>query len=147
MNVSISARPIYNEKGVVNGAVAAIRDISERKAAEDQLVAINDQLTAQSQLLKSIFDSISDGVVVVNDTGSIIMANPSTQQMMRMTGSVMDSMEWIEKYNIFYPDKTTPFPLEELPVMSAIQGESVDNVELFVTMEDVPEGLLSQRER
>ena len=141
MHVSISARPIYNEKGVVNGAVAAIRDISERKAAEDQLVEINDQLTTQSQLLKSIFDSISDGVVVVNDTGSIIMSNPSTQQMMRMTGSVMDSMEWIEKYNIFYPDKTTPFPLEELPVMSAIQGESVDNVELFVTMEDVPEGI------
>ena len=140
MNASINARPIYNEKGVVNGAVAAIRDISERKAVENQLVAINDQLTTQSQLLKSIFNSISDGVVV-DDTGRIIMANPSTQQMMRMTGTVMDSTEWIEKYSIFYPDKTTPFPLEELPVMSAIQGKSVDNVEIFVTMEDVPEGI------
>ncbi len=141
MNASINARPIYNEKGVVNGAVAAIRDISERKAAENQLIAINDQLTTQSQLLKSIFNSISDGVVVVDDTGRIIMANPSTRQMMRMTGTTMDSTEWVEKYNIFYPDKTTPFPLEELPVTSAIQGESVDNVEIFVTMEEVPEGI------
>lgn len=139
MNVSISARPIYNEGGVVTGAVAVVRDISERKAAENQLVAVNDQLTTQSQLLKSIFDNISDGVVVVDNTGSVIMANPSTQQIMRVEGTAMDFKEWGKKYNIFYPDKTTPFPLEELPVMSAIRGEVTDNVELFVTMEEAPE--------
>ena len=141
INASASARPIYNnEKGVVNGGVAVIRDISERKAAENQLVAINDQLTTQSQLLKSIFNSISDGVVVVDDTGRIIMANPSTQQTMGMVGTVMDSTEWMEQYNFFYPDKATPFPVDELPVVSAIGGESIDGVELFVTSERMPEG-------
>lgn len=141
MNVSIGARPIYNEGGVVTGAVAVVRDISERKAAENQLVAVNDQLTTQSQLLKSIFDNISDGVVVVDDTGNVIMANPSTQQIMRVGKTAMDFRKWKKRYNTFYPDKTTPFPLEELPIMSAIRGESTDNVELFVTSEEVPEGI------
>ncbi len=141
MNVSIGARPIYNEGGVVTGAVAVVRDISERKAAENQLVAVNDQLTTQSQLLKSIFDNISDGVVVVDDTGNVIMANPSTQQIMRVGKTAMDFRKWKKRYNTFYPDKTTPFPLEELPIMSAIWGESTDNVELFVTSEEVPEGI------
>ena len=141
INVSISARPIYDENGAVNGAVAVIRDISERKTLETQLTVMNAQLTEQSQLRQSIFNSISDGVVVVDDTGSIIMANASTQQIMRMAGTAMDFTEWAEKYNIFYPDKVTPFPVEELPVMSAIRGESIDNVELFVTSEEAPEGI------
>ena len=141
INASISAGPIYDENGAVNGAVAVIRDITERKAAETQLTVMNDQLTTQSQLLQSIFNSISDGVVVVDDTGSIIMANPSTQQMMRTAGTVMDFTEWVKKYNTFYPDKTTPFPVDELPVMAAVRGESIDNVELFVTSEEMPDGI------
>ena len=64
IDASISGRPIYDEKGIITGAVAAIRDVSERKAAESQLAAMNAQLTTQSQLLQSIFNSMSDGVCV-----------------------------------------------------------------------------------
>ena len=141
IDVSISARPIYDQKGDVNGGVAVIRDISERKATENQLEAMNAQLTEQSQLMASIFNSISDGVFVADGTGRIIMANPRAMQMADMLKSIMEPDEWSENYNFFYPDKVTPFPLEELPIMSAIRGESVDNVELFVNNEKVPDGV------
>ena len=81
IDVSISGRPIYDEKGNITGAVAAIRDVSERKAAESQLADMNAQLTTQSQLLQSIFNSMSDGVCVADETGHIIMTNPSAEQM------------------------------------------------------------------
>ena len=141
IDVSISARPIYDEKGHVNGGVAVIRDISERKATENQLGAMNAQLTVQSQLMESIFNSISDGVFVADETGRIIMANPRAMQMADMLKSVVEPEEWSGKYNFFYPDKVTPFPVEELPIMSAIRGESVDNVELFVNNSKVPDGV------
>ena len=143
INTSISARPIYNENGVVNGGVAVIRDISERKAAENELTALNAQLTAQSQLLRSIFNSISDGVFVVDENGSIIMANPSAMRMadMAMPQPSIEPNAWIQGYNYFYPDKITPFPIEELPIMSAIRGEAVDDVEIFVNNDKVPDGI------
>ena len=141
MNASISARPIYNENGVVNGGVSIIRDISERKEAEAQLTLINEQLTDQSLLMESIFNSIGDGVFVVDGTGAIIMANPSARKMANMIDLTMDPDEWDNKYNFFHLDKVTPFPMEELPIMSALRGESIDNVELFVNNDEDPAGI------
>ena len=142
INASISAGAIYDENGAVNGAVAVIRDITESKAAENQLVAINDQLTEQSQLLKSIFNNMSDGVCVADETAAIIMANPSAERIANILGvPTMVSNEWSHKYHYFYPDKVTPFPVDELPLLHSIQGKSTDDLELFVNTDMVPEGV------
>ena len=142
INASISAAPIYNEDGTVNGAVAVIRDITESKAAENQLVAINDQLTEQSQLLKSIFNNMSDGVCVADETSAIIMANPSAERIANALGvPTMVSNEWSHRYHYFYPDKVTPFPIDEMPLPRTIAGESIDDVELFINTDMVPEGV------
>ena len=141
IEASISARPIYDEKGVVVGGVAVIRDITEHKVLERKLTVINDQLTDRSLLMESIFNSISDGVFVADETGTIIMANPRARQMADMLEIIIEADEWSEKYNFFYPDKVTPFPVDELPLMTAIQGKSTDNLELFVNNDKLPEGI------
>ena len=145
LDVSINAMPIYDENGTVKGGVAVVRDITERKAAETQLIAMNDQLTAQSQLFQSVFDSISDGVVVADETGNIIMANPHARMLVgepKETSGIMEQFDrWTEKYAYFYPDAITPFPIEELPLLAAVRGESVDNVEMFFKSDAMPDGI------
>ena len=145
LDVSISARPIYDENGTVSGGVAIIRDITNVKASETQLIAINDQLAAQTQLFQSIFNNISDGVIVADETGCIIMANPYATQIIGKdpdASAVMVELdEWREAYDFFYPDAVTPFPIDELPLSAAIQGKSVDNLEIFIRGPEVPDGL------
>ena len=145
IDASISGRPIYDEKGIITGAVAAIRDVSERKAAESQLAAMNVQLTTQSQLLQSIFNSMSDGVCVADETGHIIMTNPSAERLAELLKSAGEpdrwaQDKWSQNYNFFYPDKVTPFPIDELPLMAAIRGEPVDDVEMFVNSDKESDG-------
>ena len=145
LDVSISARPIYDENGVVSGGVAIIRDITNVKASETQLIAINDQLAAQTQLFQSIFSNISDGVIVADETGCVIMANPyATQIIGKWTDSsavMVELDEWREEYDFFYPDGVTPFPIDELPLSVALQGKSVDNVEIFLRGPEIPDGV------
>ena len=141
IDISVSASPIYGVAGVIEGGVSVIRDISEHKAIEMKLTTLNEQLTDQSLLLQSIFDSIGDGVFVIDGTGTIIMANPSARKMANMIDITMDPEEWKKKYNFFHLDKSTPFPMEKLPVMSTLRGEFVDNVELFVNNAENPEGI------
>ena len=141
MDTSVSASPIYGVEGDIEGGVSVIRDISDRKAIETKLTALNEQLTDQSLLLQSIFNSIGDGVFVVDKIGTIIMANPSAREMANMIDLTMDPEEWEKKYNFFHIDKITPFPMDELPIRTALRGEFVDNVELFVNHDEVPDGI------
>lgn len=133
MNVSISARPIYNEKGVVTGAVSAVHNISELKEKEQQLETLNDQLTAQSEFMESIFNSISDGIIVTDGSGCVTFFNRGAH---RIAGSNVASKEalqtWQREYEYFHLDGVTPYTVEELPLMQAIHGKSTDNVEIFV---------------
>ena len=132
VHASISGRPIYDQKGVVNGAVAAIRDITSLKTTEKQLQATNDQLKMQRQLLHSIFANISDGVVVVGRTSNVMMANLRAKHIIGPIPFIKSSDEWFKPNLYFYPDKITPLPMEEHPIFKAIWGQSTDNVEMFI---------------
>ena len=40
--------------------------------------------------------------------------------------------EWSRRYEIFLPDRVTPYPVEDLPLMRAIRGEATDQAELYI---------------
>ena len=132
MNVSISARPIYNEKGVVTGGVSAIHDISEIKEKEQQLETLNDQLTDQSEFMESIFNSISDGIIVADGSGCVTFFNRGAHRIAGSDISTEALETWQREYEYFHLDGVTPYAIEELPLMQAIHGKSTDNVEIFV---------------
>ena len=101
----------------------------------------NDQLELRTQLLHTIFNSISDGVVVAGETSNIIMANSSSKRILGEIPFLKSSDEWFKPGLYFYPDKVTPFPMEEHPLFKAIWGKSTDNVEMFIRADDAPEGI------
>ncbi len=145
LDISVSARPIYIENGLVNGAVSIIRDISDRIASEKKLIAINDQLASQTLLLQSVFNSISDGVVVADESGHIIMFNPSAERIAGLAAgpstNVIRREQWLREYSFFHPDGVTPWPMDNLPLIRALRGESIDNVEIFLKHSKIPDGL------
>ncbi len=138
---SISGRPLYNEAGDVTGGVAVICDISTLKETEAQLQALNNQLADQSELLHSIFNSISDGVLVADETGSITISNPSVERIVGVAISSEVLEDWCDLHECFYPDGITPFPPEEQPLVQALHGISTDDVEIFVKNSEVPDGV------
>ena len=98
-----------------------------------------DELQHQIQLMQAIFDSISDGVIVADEHGSLTF-NPSAA---RIIGGSIDAVpeRWTEEYSIFYPDKATPVPTEELPLVRALRGEATDEMEMFIRTAAKPEGV------
>lgn len=50
------------------------------------------------------------------------------------------SAEWTERYGLFHPDKTTPLPVDQLPLVRAANGKQVDDFNLFVRNPRVPDG-------
>ena len=52
-----------------------------------------------------------------------------------------NASEWSHRYGLYLPDKVTPFPHEQLPLIRSTQGEEVNNVEVFVRHEKAPHGI------
>ena len=139
--VSANGRPLLDEKGVSRGGVVVARDITEIKQAEIELKKIVSQLEEQGNLMESIFNSISDGVVVADANGAFTIFNPSAERIIGMGATDTGPDEWSDNYGLFFPDRVTPFPSEELPLTLALKGETTDDVEMFVRNPEVPDGV------
>ena len=98
-----------------------------------------DELQHQIQLMLAIFDSISDGVIVADEQGNLTF----NQSAERIIGGKVDTVvkHGTEEYSIFYSDKVTPIPTEELPLVRALRGEATDEMEMFIRTAAKPEGV------
>ncbi len=56
-----TASPLYNREGEVAGAIEAIRDVTDRKKAEEELAAANEQLAASKEKLQAQYDELAEG--------------------------------------------------------------------------------------
>ena len=61
--------------------VITCRDITDYKEIEERLNQTIRELQDQTQLMDIIFSNMSDGVLVADENGQYIMANPALQQM------------------------------------------------------------------
>jgi len=86
------------------------------------------------ELLKNVYNSVSDSVSVANKRGEFILFNPSARRRLDQIRAHVDPFNWREK--IFCTDKSTPFPLDELPLHRAIRGESSNDVEMYMRYTD-----------
>ena len=140
MHVSVTGRPIMDNKGKITGGVAVVRDITRLKLTEERLRKTITQLEHQTQLFESVFNNISDGIVVADELGKLTMFNPTAEQIAGGPQLDVSIPDWTEKYGMYCMDKETEFPTDELPLVRAIRGESTDNVEMFVRNPSIPEG-------
>jgi PAS domain S-box-containing protein len=106
----------------------------ERTAAADELARTND-------ILQSILADMGDAVIVSDKHGNFLLFNPAAQRMFGAGAVSVPAKEWPHRYGLFLPDKVTPFPSHELPLTRSIKGEEVNNIEIFVRNEKVPQGL------
>ncbi len=137
-----NARPLYDRTGNVSGAVAVLEDVTELKKTEEQLENVVRDLEKQTQLMDTIFNSISDGIVVANEEGEYVLFNEAAKRMAE-PGTTEDVRvgEAPTTFGLFRTDGKSPFPVEELPIAQALQGKKADNVEIVIRNARLPKGL------
>ena len=139
--VSVNGRPLRDETDRVKGGVITLRDISRIRNAEANLKQTAEDLRMQTHAMETIFNSISDGVVVADENGNFTIFNPSAERIVGIGMTDTGPDQWTDQYGIFFPDRETPYPIDELPLVRAIQGEPSDEVEMFIRNPNVPEGV------
>jgi len=92
-------------------------------------------------MLESIVQSMSDGVIVANEKGKFLLWNKAAERIVGLTSTQIPAEQWSSFYGIFDPGSNNPFPVEKLPLVRAIQGEASDNTEMIIRNSKVSEGV------
>ena len=139
--IDYSITPVKDEKDTATGIVITFRDITQYKTMEEQSNQTIGELRHQAQLMKAVFDSMSDGIVVISLTGHVLFINPSIQQLFGIEPLGPLPSQWSETYGVFYPDKETRVPIDRILSTRVFQGEAIIDQELFVRNQERPEGI------
>jgi PAS domain S-box-containing protein len=99
------------------------QDVQRRRA--------EDALQRQSEILRSILNNMSEGVLVSDEAGNLLLINPAAD---RLLGHPLEAtLAATRSSNRFYrPDRVTPFEPQDLPSARAIHGEEVNDVEMYI---------------
>ena len=104
-------------------------DIGEEKA---KVAKAEGALRKQTSILQSILNSMGEGVIVAEESGNFLLFNSAAEEILGIGPTDTAPLEWTGRYNLFMPDKSTPYPADQFPLVRAIRGETVRDAEVFV---------------
>jgi PAS domain S-box-containing protein len=120
--------------GILGIALAIMsRDVSRREQAEAAL-------RQERVTLKAVLNSMTEGVIVVDEAGRLAMFNPAAEAMHGLGRTDTSPDKWSETYGLFYTDQTTPIPEHEIPTIRALRGETIGYTELYQRLPGEKEG-------
>ena len=134
VNVLFSASLITETENQQISIAVTDRDVTRQKIAEDKL-------RENEAFLKSILNTMGDAVVVADAEGRPALLNPAAEKILGKDHEGINFNEWTTRYGLYYPDRVTPFPLERIPLLQALQGKEITQEEIFIRNAQVPEGM------
>jgi PAS domain S-box-containing protein len=127
-------------------------DITQRRQVEEQVARQAEELACrakelayswqaletQTLMLQSVLDSMGEGLIAADREGHFLIWNDSAKKLMGRDAFDLPTQQWSPHYKVFLPDGVTPYPASELPLVRALNGESVRE-ELMIEHPERPE--------
>jgi PAS domain S-box-containing protein len=97
----------------------------------------------QARILDLIIESMSDGVVVVNDTGMFTLANKAAQSFIGPDFKQVLPHERATYFGMHNPETMKLYDSADLPLAKALKGEVTEDFEVVFKNKWVPDGVLT----
>jgi len=116
---------------------AFMNDVSER-------IRTRQQLEEKQELLDAVLESIDVAVVACDAVGNLTLFNRMARTVHGMDLKAIAPSEWSRHYSLYHGDGRTPMAMEEIPLVRALQGDTVRDQAMVVAPQDrVPRTLLA----
>ena len=93
---------------------------------------LEEELREQTRFLQSVLNSMADGVIMADETGTFRVWNPAAEHILGSGPAKRTVGHWSDDFTICLPDGVTAYPPEDIPLARAIRGESVTGATLFL---------------
>ena len=141
---------IRNTQAQAIARVVQIQDITAHKQAEAalanqtvELARCHTELYQQTNILQSVLEGVTDGVVVVDEQGEFLAFNPAAQSIYGTSAVEIEPKQWVEPQQLLSPQQpnAAPYPSGKLLLLRAMRGETADGVEVYVHRRNQQDGI------
>lgn len=96
-----------------------------------------------SALVAAALGALGEAVVIVDESGRIVYANPMADRIVGVRSSDGLPDDWLGHYGLFDPEVTSrPFPPDQYPLVRALRGEETNEIEMLVRNPSIPQGAI-----
>jgi len=106
--VETSSTPIRNAEGTVVEIHTSSRDITLRHAAEEEL-------RRSEELHRNLFSSLSEGIILLDQTGRVYQANERAHEILNVPAGVLVGVSMLGDAWSFLDEDSNPIPPDDLP--------------------------------
>ena len=124
------------------------RDVTQLVKLEKEREIATNELYQDEEKLRLIVENIGEGIIVANADKKIILANDMANDIFGIQEDDKIPSNFVNHFEVYYPDQKTVFPSQNLPMVKAFNGESTDDVEVVLwdpTKQEKKRVLLSGR--
>jgi signal transduction histidine kinase len=122
---------------VITGLSLAFSGV-ERDTATRRLAAARREAYERARLLGAVLESMSEGLMVIDEAGSVLVSNAASQRLLGRDGLSGEPGAGLEQ-SLFHDDGT-PLGPEDLPALRALDGDEVEPADYHLRADNVPEG-------
>ena len=108
------------------------RDVTELVQLESEREIATNELYQDEEKLRLIVENIGEGIIVANANKKIILANDMANEFFGITEDDKISSNFVNHFEVYFPDQKTVFPAQNLPMERAFNGESTDDIDVIL---------------
>lgn len=82
--------------------------------------------------LLAVLQALASGVSIANTEGRIVFSNDAANRILGTLPSDKPAGEWAAHYGVLLPGTGSPFPEDRYPLVRALAGEEIHDVEMLV---------------
>lgn len=114
---------------------AFIRDITERRQ-------IARKMEEKERLLDAVLDTIDVGVVACDANGTLTLFNRAARDFHGLGPQKLTPDKWALEYRLYQPDGRTRLRTSAIPLVRALNGETVHDQEMVIASDNCPARIL-----
>ena len=109
----------------------------------ERLATSEETATAQAALMRTILDTMADGVTVTRAPGEVVLRNPAAGELVGDVQVDERGVVAVDRYGLLHADGR-PLTADDSPVARALAGEQVDQLDIVAIRPGAPEGRVLQ---
>ena len=113
-----------------------VTDITERKGEQFEL-------DKQQEMNRRLLEALSEAVVACDAECNLTLFNHTARRWHGLDAQPIAPEQWASAYHLFHADGMTPLTKDEIPLIRALKGEHIRNLEMTIVLHGTPRYVLA----